>query len=257
MSISKSVHLTAAIPQFVHKLIPHIPRRRLIAAWALLPILFLVLLVLRQSDPITDLETAKARWAASGITDYRIAVEYKRPYLTCLQDFEVRGVNIGYKHKDTCNMGSAVTGNRSPTWPTVANLFDRVENGLKSPQCGPNGCICDGPIEMTVTYEPQYGYPQQITYTLRQDLRTRDLGYWLAMLNGSLANCPQVTYVGQTISVTSLTPLPPLVENLAEATPEVGVGNPVKPELTPEATPQISIGEAIKPEVTSEATSSP
>ena len=151
-------------------------------------------------------------------------------------------------------MGGAITGSRSTTWPTVDNLFARVEDGQKNPQCGPNGCICDGPIEMSVTYDPQRGYPQQITYTLRQDLRNRDLGYWLAMLDGSLANCPQVTYIGQTITVTSLESLPPLVESLTEATPEVGVGEPTKPELTPEVTPQIS--EGIKPENTAEATSS-
>ncbi len=250
MSISKSVHSTATIPHFVHNLSLHLPRRPLRVIGALLPILFIAFLVFRQAEPINDLETAKARWAASGITDYRIVVEYKRPYSTCLQDFDVRRTTISHKHKDTCRIGGAVTGNRSTTWPTVADLFDRIENGQNSPQCGPNGCICDGPIEMTVTYDPQYGYPTQINYTLRQDLRNRDLGYWLAMLDGSLANCPQVTYIGQTLSVTSVTPLPPLVESLTEATPEVGVGNPIKPELTAEATPQISIGEAIKPEAT-------
>ncbi len=224
------------------------------AACALLPVLLIAALVFRQADPINDLQTAKAKWAANGISDYRIVVEYKRPYLTCLQDFEVRETYIGYKYKDTCNMGSGVTGNRSTTWPTVANLFDRIEAAQTNPQCGPNGCVCDGPIEVTAVYDPQYGYPQQITYTLRQDLRSRDLAYWLAMLDGSLANCPQVTYIGQTISVISLVPIPPLVENLTEATPEVGVGNPTKPDVTPEATPQISLGDAIKPELTPEAT---
>ncbi len=250
MNISKSAHSIATIPHFVHNLNLHLPRRRLLAACALLSILFIALLVFRQSDPINDLETAKARWSATGITDYRIVVEYKRPYITCLQDFDMRGTNIGYKHKDTCNMGGAITGNRSTTWPTVTNLFDRIENGQANPQCGPNGCICDGPIEMTVTYDPERGYPTQINYTLRQDLRNRDLGYWQAMLDGSLANCPQVTYIGQTINVTALTELPPLVDSLAEPTAEVDVGNPIKPEVTPEATPQINIGEAIKPETT-------
>ena len=220
-------------------------------ACALLPILFIVLSVFRQYDPINDLETAKARWAATGITDYRIVVQYKRPYSSCLQDFDVRSTNIGRKHKDTCNMGGPAFGRPHTTLPSVADLFARIENGQNNPPCGPNGCICDGPIEMAVTYDPERGYPTQITYTLRQDLRNRDLGYWLAMLDGSLANCPQVTYIGQTISVTSLEPIPPLVDNLTEATPEVGVGQTSKPEAIPEAT--LSIGQAIKPEVTPES----
>jgi hypothetical protein len=250
MNTSKSVPLTETIPHFVHNLTPRIARRRLLAACVSLPVCFLLLLIVRQFDPITDLETAKARWAATGISDYRIVVEFQRPYLTCQQDFEVRGTDIGYKHKDTCNMGGAITGNRNTNWPTVANLFDRIEDGQKTQQCGPNGCICDGPIVMEVVYDPERGYPQEINYTLRQDLRSRDLQYWLAMLNGSLAQCPQVTYIGETIRVTSLEALPPLVEQLSESTPEIGIGDPTKPEATVEAAPEISLGDAIKPEIT-------
>ncbi len=217
-------------------------------AWALLPILFIVLLVFRQSEPINDLETAKARWAATGITDYRMVIEYKRPYFNCQIDFDVRGTTVSHKNKDTCRMGSAVTGNRTTTLPTVEGLFKQLEAEQQGSLCGPNGCICDGPIEMSVVYDPERGFPTQITYTLRQDLRNRNPGYWLAMLDGSLANCPQVTYIGQTIRVTLLEPIPPLVDSLTEATPEVGVGQASKPQLTPEAT--ISIGEVIKPELT-------
>ncbi len=250
MNTSKSVPLTETIPHFVHKLIPRIPRRRLLAACALLPVCFVLMLMVRQSDPITDLETARARWAATGIIDYRIVVEFQRPYLTCQQDFEVRGTDIGYKHKDTCSMGGAITGSRSTNWPTVANLFARIEDSQTNPQCGPNGCICDGPIETEVIYDPERGYPQQITYTLRQDLRSRNLEYWVALLNGSLANCPQVTYIGQTIRVTALEALPPLVEQLNEATPEIGLGDSNKPEATPESTPETSLGDTIKPKPT-------
>jgi hypothetical protein len=83
-----------------------------------------------------------------------------------------------------------------------------------------------------VIYDAERGYPQQIAYTLRPDLRSRDLQYWLAMLNGTLANCPPVTYIGQTIRVTDFEVLTPLVEQLTEATPEVGVGHPAKPDTS-------------------------
>jgi hypothetical protein len=194
--------------------------------------LLTLLLILRQSDPLSDLEAAKVRWAATNITDYRIMVEYKRPYLSCQQDFEVRGIDIGYKYKDSCSFGGAVA-RPNASWPTVPNLFARIEDAQKNPQCGPNGCICDGPIELSASYEPERGYPVQMTYTLRQDLRARDLQYWLALLDGSLANCPQVTYIGQTINVTSLEVIAPLVDQLSEATPEISIGNVNKPEATP------------------------
>ncbi len=211
-------------------------RRRLLAACIFLIILLVLIIALRQDNPIGELERAKTRWELSAIQNYRIVVTFERPYNTCQQDFEVRGTDIGYKHKDSCSVGSAVAGKPAMNWPTVANLFARVEDGLKNPQCGSNGCVCDGPIEMLVTYDPERGYPRQIVYTLRQDLRTRDLQYWLALLGGSLANCPPVTYVGQTISVTSLEALAPLVEQLADPTKEplISDGEAAKPEATPE-----------------------
>ena len=238
MSISKSAHLTAITPQFVRKLTLRIAHRWLfVAACVLLILVFTSLLVLRQSDPLNDLEAAKARWAASGITDYRITVEFQYPYSSCKKDFEVRGSSISYKYKDTCRFGGAITPNRNNDWPTIDVLFSRIEDSLKNPQCGPNGCVCDGPIELGAVYDPERGYPQQITSTLRQDLRSRDLQYWLAVLNGSLANCPPVNYIGQTIRITAFEALPPLVEQLTESTPEISIGDAIKPQVTPETTP--------------------
>lgn len=189
-----------------------------------------------QADPLTELDAAKARWQAAGITDYRIAVTFERPYASCQQNFDVRGAEISRKHKDSCSVGGAITSKPGMVWPTVNNLFARIEDGLKNPQCGPNGCVCDGPVEMTVTYDPERGYPLEIVYTLRQDLRRRDIQYWLAMLDGTLANCPPVTYIGQTIRVTSLETLAPLVEALTEEAtkePHIDEGAAAKPETTP------------------------
>ena len=55
-----------------------------------------------------------------------------------------------------------------------------------------------------------------------------------------------MTYIGQTIRVTKFEVLSPLVEQLSESTPEIGIGNPDKPETSPET----SIEDTIKPEVT-------
>ncbi len=229
MSISQAVYLNLTSSSSADKTLP---RRWVLVIALLVPLLVMLVFILRQSDPLSDLEAAKVRWAATNITDYRIVVDYKRPYLSCQQDFEVRGVDISYKHKDSCGFGGAVT-RPNANWPTVANLFARIEDAQKNPQCGPNGCICDGPLELSASYDSERGYPVQMTYTLRQDLRTRDLQYWLALLDGSLAKCPQVTYIGQTISVTSLEMIAPLVDQLSEATSEISIGNAIKPEATP------------------------
>lgn len=234
MNTFNSARSTATFPLVLPQ-----PRLRLPRGWwAGFSAAALALLILfnHQSDPLGTLEAAKAQWAASGITDYHIVVTFERPYNSCQQDFDVRGTDISYKHKDSCSVGGAVIGRPGIAYPTVDNLFTRIETSLTTPQCGPNGCLCDGPIEVTASYDAELGYPLEIIYTLRQDLRTRDLQYWLALLDGSLANCPQVTYLGQTIRVTSLEPLEPLAEQLAEATKEplLGDGTNEKPKTTSE-----------------------
>lgn len=235
MNISNSARSTAITLPFAPKF-PLVQQHKRWLITGALCSLFVLVFFVRQTDPLGEFEAAKARWEASGMPDYRIVVTFERPYSTCQQDFDVRGDEIAYKHKDSCSVGGAITSRPGMVYPTVDNLFARIEDGLKNPQCGPNGCICDGPIEMMATYDADRGYPLEIVYTLRQDLRTRDLQYWLALLDGTLANCPAVTYIGQTIRVTSLEPLEPLANQLAaEATKEplLNDGADEKPKVVP------------------------
>ena len=208
----------------------------MIAACLIMMMLFL-LLALRQADPLAELQVAQTLWAAQHISDYRIVVEYKRPFNTCQQDFKVQGDAIGFRYADTCTLGAAAIDGNEDTLPTVARLFTQLEADLKTAQCGQNGCVCDGPVQISVTYDPQRGYPQHITYELRPDLRWRYLEYWLAQVNGTLAQCPPTAYVGQTITVLSLEAAPAQAE----------------PTGAPDKTPSDSIGEAIQPEGTAEA----
>ncbi|MEZ4668395.1 MAG: DUF6174 domain-containing protein [Anaerolineae bacterium] len=199
-------------------------------------------MLLRQANPHSELAAARERWAAQHITTYRIEVEYQRPFNTCQQDFKVEGDTISYKFSDSCTLGAAaVSGSADDKLPTVARLFDQLEHDLNNPACGQNGCVCDGPIEMRVTYDPQRGYPQQIIYELRPDLRWRYLEYWIAQINGGLAQCPPTAYVGQTITVLSL-----------EAAPTPNEPAPSQEKPNKEDKPLSSIGAAINPEVTPE-----
>lgn len=168
--------------------------------------------------PARALAAARARWEAAAIHDYRIVVFWDRELLDCEQDFEVRGGGVSYRHKDTCAVGPGAVG-RTPALPTVMYLFEQAERGLNEQVCGQNGCICDGPIEIQVDYDPTLGYPTRIQTVLRPDWRWRDPAFWLAGLRGELAACPPIVFVGQTIRVASFEVLKPQGAEKSEKQP--------------------------------------
>lgn len=170
------------------------------------------------TSPERALAGARARWEAAAIRDYRIVVFWDRELLDCQQDFEARGGVVSYRHQDTCNVGPGAVG-RTSALPTVAFLFERVEAALTEPICGQNGCICDGPIETQVEYDPEWGYPARIQTVLRPDWRWRDPAFWLAGLRGDLAACPPTVFIGQTIQVTSFEVLKPQKPDKSEKQP--------------------------------------
>jgi hypothetical protein len=185
----------------------------LVAAVLLALLLFVIILTI--TAPARALAESKARWAAQGYSDYRIVVKYALPLYDCVQDFEVRGGEIAYRHKDECSL-TPVAGNNNGLFEPliVPALFQRIDETLNTPVCGPNGCLCDGPLGVEVSYNGPLGYPQQITYRLMPDARWRYPDYWLVRFTGSL-NCPTTGkntlggYAGPVITVTSLTSLKP------------------------------------------------
>lgn len=243
MSISKSAFSTVTTRP---------PARR---RWRVLLILFLVIavaaFVVYRTTPLARLADARAQWASNGLSDYRIIVEYELPLYSCQQDLDVRNGEVDYRNQDSCRMTPVLGANQGiMEMLTVNGLFARVEQAVTTPECGPNGCVCDGPITVDVTYDAEMGYPQVLNYRLAPEDRWRSLEFWLAQISGS-PPCPPASYIGQIITVTSLEPLKPQVEmgNLfGEATPEL---DPPKPtmemgnlldELTPDvesATPEV------------------
>ncbi|MBL8153560.1 MAG: hypothetical protein JNM70_05190 [Anaerolineae bacterium] len=187
------------------------------------------------TSPERALVEAQGRWEAAAIGDYRIVVFWDRELLDCEQDFEVRGGAVSYRHKDTCTIGPGAVG-RTPSLPTVEFLFERVETTLHEPICGQNGCICDGPIETQVEYDPARGYPARIQTVLRPDWRWRDPAFWLAGVRGDLAACSPTVFIGQTIQVISLEPLQPEKPDKSEKQPGGIEGLPHE-TATPTAAP--------------------
>ena len=62
---------------------------------------------------------------------------------------------------------------------SVTDLFRRIEKIRQDTPCGPNGCGCDGPVEVRVEFDQTLGYPTIIEQTLRPDLRWRYFDYWV------------------------------------------------------------------------------
>jgi hypothetical protein len=160
-----------------------------------------------RSLPSTQLANARARWQTGGTDDYRIVVHYHVPLYECVQDFDVRDGQVDTLHRNECPVNPVVgsSGGLSARF-TVEALFDRIAGDLENPQCGPNGCVCDGPIGLNVRYDAALGYPVEIASRTMPELRWRYPEYWTAQLSGGL-NCPPTNFVGDIITVESLTPL--------------------------------------------------
>ncbi len=231
MSFSRSAHSIVTTRPRVHK-------RWVFILLFLLGVILAAWLIYR-SSPMVQLADARARWAANGYSDYRIIVKYELPLYSCEQDLEIRNGELDYRNQDSCRMTPIVGSNQGiMEMLTVAGLFARVEGAITAPECGPNGCVCDGPVTADVIYEPEMGYPQQIVYRLAPENRWRYIEFWTAQVSGA-PPCPPASYIGQHIEVISLNPLKPKVEIdagnlLEELTPKVGDSTPeVKPTFPP------------------------
>lgn len=225
MNIFASVHST------VTTRLPVLKRwfslRRILLAAVMLAIV-IIGLVIYGASPTNQLAEARSRWAANGYPAYRIVLDYSLPLYACEQDFEVKNEEVTYRNRDSCRM-SPVTGNKGGLLElmTVANLFLRIEKSINEPECGPNGCICDGYIGIDVAYDPTLGYPQRLEYRLRPEDRWRSLDFWRSQLSSN-APCPPASYIGQTITITELTPLKPDIGG--------GLGGQLGLDATPEST---------------------
>lgn len=245
MSTSRLARLTAIIHRYVLNPFSVIRRHRWLVVGGVALILAALTLMIGFNSPARQLRNAQNLWASEGARRYRITVRFERPYSDCEQEFDVENEVAGFKHRDSCTVGTGVIGKpREETMPTVSNLFQRVADGLAAPLCGQNGCVCDGPVEMTAQYDPERGYPTTIEYRLRPDWRWSDPAFWLAQLNGTLAQCPMTAYVGQTIRVVGFEALPaaeaeapvkePLVAGDKKPESESGIEELAKPEATAE-----------------------
>lgn len=86
---------------------------------------------------------------------------------------------------------------------SVSELFDAIE---QIPECGPNGCGCDGPIETIVEYDTELGYPKRVETVLNRDARVRYPIYWLKRIPPFSA-CTDAGFSPTEIEIITLNPL--------------------------------------------------
>jgi hypothetical protein len=139
-----------------------------------------------------------ARWAMRTFNHYRLDYSVSG-LITCQVQAEVRAEAVVAAR--TTPAGGAFCAIMS-----VTGLFARIDKLSQSPLCGPNGCGCDGPLEIRVVYDTQLGYPALIEQELRPDERWRYFEYWVH--NSVGGGCTAVGYEGTRIEVAAPVVLP-------------------------------------------------
>lgn len=112
-----------------------------------------------------ELVNAKSRWAARDFNHYRMVVETNSTFSEpCRQEVEIQNekvINAVHNCKSPIPSGEE-------SIVTIANLFNQLETHTSKPECGPNGCACDGVINADIIYDQQLGYPRQIEVKLKR-----------------------------------------------------------------------------------------
>jgi hypothetical protein len=103
-----------------------------------------------------ELDAAQAQWNSSGTRHYRFDVQLSHPDLDLMNDFckytvEVRDEAVTSVIENTCALPPM----------TVSGLFGWLQKNVTrfEGKCGPNGCMCDGPVGLDASFDPQRGYP--------------------------------------------------------------------------------------------------
>lgn len=145
-----------------------------------------------------ELLPPRQRWAARGFDHYRLSYRMTG-LIACQVVAEVRAEAV--VTADTTPSGGAFCAIMS-----VSGLFKRIDTLGQGPLCGPNGCGCDGPLEVRAVYDTQLGYPLRVDQQLRPDERWRYFEYWVH--NSVGGGCTAVGFVGTRIEVSAPVMLP-------------------------------------------------
>jgi hypothetical protein len=136
-------------------------------------------LAYRQSASALSFIMAQETWAARQPSHYRMTVEQDGlgGFPICQQQVEVKDETIVRVLSNTCESGD-ISG--EPL--TISQIFALFRADAIDRTCGPNGCSCDGIIQVDATYDPIVGYPRWIETKLVPDWL--NVSYWQVHLTG-------------------------------------------------------------------------
>ena len=187
----------------------------LLAVGALLGCGLLGLFLWQAAGHELSLSAARNRWASRPFTHYQLVFENHHPWATCRYDVEVRDEQVVSAVVTPSHLCDHLPG---ATTATITGMFDRLS--AADGQCGPNGCACDGQIEVEAIYDERLGYPHSARTHLRQadwwhshdfDIRHYSLSDWrqYPRLTSKLTvGCTLKGYIPLEIRVLDLRPLP-------------------------------------------------
>lgn len=152
------------------------------------------------------LARAQARWQAHAPARYRLVVDEQTASDICRQELQVEAERIVAAPLNECG--------RVPSW-TVSSLFGwAAGHSRDQSRCYPSEvtCVCYSVYRASARYDPQLGFPVQLSYRWHLETNWAYMGHWERMLRAhELPDCAAVSRrVGDfvTITVRSLTRLP-------------------------------------------------
>jgi hypothetical protein len=144
-------------------------------------------------EQLMELEMASHLWQTKNVQHYQMDVFQGE----CEQQIEVNG-DITIVMRDTCSHYLQFD------MPYIFNLIEeRIEWYRLYPRCGPNGCECDGPVNIDVEYDPKFGYPRAVKERPFAEYRTQP-----ALQDGEgESDCGEQEYKGLELKVFYVKPL--------------------------------------------------
>jgi hypothetical protein len=160
-----------------------------LAAAAILA-LVLTSLHLAQVRTTPSTQAPRARWDARDFTAYRIRLDaVARVERDCewpanewchTITSDARTVCEVEVHTDQVLQWLQGSPDRGCSAVTVEQLFELIDRVPPQPvDCGPNGCVCDGPIVTEARFHPELGYPLLIGSRVAPEFRSHYPEFWL------------------------------------------------------------------------------
>ncbi|HEY9636178.1 MAG TPA: DUF6174 domain-containing protein [Coleofasciculaceae cyanobacterium] len=147
------------------------------------------------SSETNQLAAAKKTWNSRSVSHYRLSLKSSSP-VDCQQEVEIQNEKVTVVRKNTCSTLPAMT---------VKDLFNKVASLADGKQCGPNGCACDGRLDVDAIYDPQFGYPRQLEIRLKPKNSWLDFDSWNGIFTGKA--CTAIGFVEQKITVIGFSPI--------------------------------------------------